>query len=268
MKVIYAFAISMALVSRCWALEEIASIQLIEKILDARAAVNLSAELELYPEALKAKSDGLLRWMLYKAQHNNGRLLEYRKYKTVVKERADTKYIDYMYEVKYENRLMNETYTFDFAVKPNELVSILFVDPNGEESTTHSPAEEGPECWKKYEYKGKTNGPGGSGGPIMSKERHDAFAYKLCKTKCYGKLPDYKNIVGIKTCALDGVDIEDSKYKNIYLKHKKNICHVKVVGKHTFNLYLVKDETECKASMDDFIWCKKGEKCTYTLGQW
>lgn len=133
--------------------------------------------------------------------------------------------------------------------------------------STISLAGEG-SCWVEYSYNGETNGPGGSGDSSSIKNANEAFIYRLCKNYCYSELPEYKNISGVKSCKIDGIDIERSPYKDIYIKNKRNICHVQVVGKYLHNIYLVKDEAQCQNKMSEFIWCKKGAECTYTLGQW
>ncbi|CCU71645.1 hypothetical protein [Thalassolituus oleivorans] len=127
---------------------------------------------------------------------------------------------------------------------------------------------EGGSCWVEYSYSGDTNGPGGHGDSSSIKNANEVFIYRLCKNQCYSELPEYKNIDGIKSCKIDGVDIEDSPYKEIYIKNKSNICHVQVVGKYLHNIYLVENEEQCQYKMKEFMWCKKGAKCTYTLGQW
>ena len=123
-------------------------------------------------------------------------------------------------------------------------------------------------CWVEYSYKGETNGPGGSGNSSSIKNADEVFVYRLCKNDCYSELPEYRNISGIKSCKLDGIDIEESPYKAIYEKNRNNICHVQVTGKYTFNIYLVENKEQCKKKMKDFFWCKKSEECTYTLGKW
>lgn len=123
-------------------------------------------------------------------------------------------------------------------------------------------------CWEEYAYKGESSGPGGHGSSSMTKDAHEAFVYKLCKDKCYSELPDYENISGIKSCTLDGIDIEDSPYKRMYLENKNKICHVKVAEKSFFKLYLVENKEQCEKSMKDYYWCKKGYECIFTFGQW
>jgi len=121
-------------------------------------------------------------------------------------------------------------------------------------------------CWVTFNYSGSTNGPGGQGQSLQSTA--DPFVYGMCKSICYGKLPNYVNIDSTASCTIDGVDIEKSNYKKTYLKNKSQICHVQVVGNSAFNLFLAKDEDECKSNMSNFYWCKNGHECTYTLGEW
>lgn len=138
------------------------------------------------------------------------------------------------------------------------LLSILFFSPSFADDRI---------CWVEYKYDGQTDGPGGAGGSSMTGGNHEAFVYKLCKKQCYDRLPNYKNIAGVKSCSIDGVPIEESKYKKFYLENKEKICHVKAEGK-PFNLYIAETESECKAHMKNFIWCKKGANCTFSLGRW
>lgn len=121
-------------------------------------------------------------------------------------------------------------------------------------------------CWVTFDYGGdQTSGPGGQGGSMSTTA--DAFVYKRCQTQCYENLPNYENIKGIKTCTIDGIDIEQSKYKDIYLSHKANTCHVQVVGQYTHNLYMANSEEECKEHMANYIMCNiQDNKCTYSLG--
>ena len=134
--------------------------------------------------------------------------------------------------------------------------------------TTNANAIEEKMCWVTFDYGGRpTNGPGGQGGSLATTE--DPFVYKICKKNCYDFLPTkYKNIQGFKSCTIDGVPIEESKYKKIYLKNKANICHVQVVGKYTFYVDLASSVEDCKFIKNEFIWCKQGAECTYTFGQW
>ena len=121
-------------------------------------------------------------------------------------------------------------------------------------------------CWATYNYDGETNGPGGGGGP--NKTTHPEFLYKLCKQHCYETIPEFQNIAGVKSCTIDGVPIEESIYKGLYLSYKDQICHVKVKGKKLFALYLAETIEQCEAWKDEFYWCRNGSECEYTLGVW
>ena len=95
----------------------------------------------------------------------------------------------------------------------------------------------------------------------------DQFVYRRCQSECYDNLPDYENIQGIKACTIDDVDLEKSKYKDIYIKNKANICHVQVVGKYAHNLYMAKTDKECEKHMNNYIMCNiQDNKCTFSLG--
>lgn len=123
-------------------------------------------------------------------------------------------------------------------------------------------------CWVTFDYGGqKTGGPGGMGSSMSG--TNDAFVYRRCQSQCYEDLPDYANIRGVKSCTIDGIDIEASKYKEIYLNNKANICLVQVVGKYAHNLYLSETDQECRANMSNYIMCNiQGNKCTYSLGRY
>jgi hypothetical protein len=123
-------------------------------------------------------------------------------------------------------------------------------------------------CWVTFDYGGKsTNGPGGQGIDLTTTE--DPFVYKVCKKICYDHLTTkYENIKGVKSCAIGAIPIEESKYRNVYLQSKQNICHVQVEGKYTYYVKLAKGISECEKIQEECIWCKQGSTCSYTYGQW
>ena len=94
----------------------------------------------------------------------------------------------------------------------------------------------------------------------------DEFVYFSCRKDCAELRPNVDYITGLKSCEINGVPIEESQYKDIFLKVRHKICYVQVEGKFAYNLYIATDAKECELLMKDFFWCKEGSQCTYTYG--
>lgn len=129
-------------------------------------------------------------------------------------------------------------------------------------SVVSASSEDDRMCWVEYKYEGKTDSPRGHGSKLLT--THAEFLYRKCKLQCYEFLPEDENFVEVESCTLGGIPIEESPYKDIYLTYKDQICHVKVKGKYAHKLYLAETEAQCKAWMDEFVWCRKGAECEYT----
>ena len=130
-------------------------------------------------------------------------------------------------------------------------------------------------CRVEWAYKeGKnTDGvyPGGMAQPMTGWEE---FAiYKKCKEFCFVKnTSNYPHISEVSGCYINMLPIENSKYKVIYNKNKKNICHIttyKNGKKHGGDyLDLTPNEISCQESMSTKYWCQQGYECKYTYGKW
>ena len=130
------------------------------------------------------------------------------------------------------------------------------------------------DCRVEYTYKKGKNPdglyPGGIGQPMTG--RDEFVIYKKCKNFCFEKNSNnYPHINNI-SCYIDKTPLENSKFKTIYKKHKKQICHITVYknGKKLNSHYidLAKNESACKKSITTKHWCKIGYECKYTYGTW
>jgi hypothetical protein len=128
-----------------------------------------------------------------------------------------------------------------------------------------------PMCWVTYDFKNNKAPlgiPPGQGSPINLELTPEEVVYASCKHQCYGFIPDHEEVIGVKSCTLDEIPIDKTKYFNIYKSSVNRICKVQVIGKYSHNLYITNSDSECKKEMENFIWCKMQENsCTYTYGQ-
>ena len=86
-----------------------------------------------------------------------------------------------------------------------------------------------PMCWVKYDFKNNKAPlgiPPGQGSPINLELTPEEVLYAYCKHKCYGFIPDHEEVIGVKSCTLDEVPIDKTKYFNIYKSSINRICKV------------------------------------------
>ena len=96
----------------------------------------------------------------------------------------------------------------------------------------------------------------------------DYELYNGCKTFC--DINDPKD--SDKTeCKLEGENIEESKYKNIYLEVRHKICRITMIkiknGDKGERVEIRENAQSCKDEISKIYWCKDGtHTCTSSYG--